>query len=198
MRRMKPSSTARAAAGGKETPICKLCACRDNCVSLCERARGLLPGEHRGRGERTYTAGRLHRATPVGAGPAPTLMDIFRRSRGLLTKRQFEIVECYYGLALSQSQIARQLGVRRQTVGRVLMQARRRLIRKCLPPLHRMEEDKQMVTAGRSLKMGHLGDGFPPPRLTEAVSRRTSSCPSLHLSCRPETSRESSSRKGSQ
>ncbi len=66
-------------------------------------------------------------------------MDLFRQFHQALTARQFQVGELYYGLDFTQTEIARRLGVRRQTVGRILMQARRRLVKNCLPGLQRIE-----------------------------------------------------------
>ena len=57
------------------------------------------------------------------------IFEIFEKNFSLLTKRQWEIVQLYYGLDVTQEEIAEKLGIKHQSVSDILHQARQRILK---------------------------------------------------------------------
>jgi len=107
---------------------CDKCPTRATCRAICDAVESQLPKEWSGRDSIFGMPDAPERVARLMAQRNEVMFMLDHRD--LLTKAQREVFDLYYNDGLSHAQIAKQLGVRRNTVTEHMLRARERIMRK--------------------------------------------------------------------
>lgn len=119
---------------------CHTCAQKPDCTVPCDAVEAQLPKLHQGRGHRENLTG-LHPQTLSNNYERTRQSEIFsqyKKCQIIFSAKQWEVICLYYHEGLSESQIAKHLGKKPNTISDLLNRAKKRI------ETHRREHRKEL------------------------------------------------------